>query len=759
MNRLRLYSILAGLCLLILLPHNSFALSDNKDNISPDNNQGKAILIIIDRIGWKDIQDAETPNLDRLTRTGAVGLMTTNTGGVLSQNNSYLTLGTGARVVGLPGSWSAVPYGQFYKGERIENLIFQITGKTMNKGSIGNPSIAKIHRVNADKPYRVNIGALGTALKEGGIRISVLGNCDNYKDQSIEGNGKNYAIAMMMDDNGIVPMGDIGSNLISEDPGWPMGIRTDYDELMRSFNFYSNHARLIAVELGDTSRAEDFRHQVMDSRIEYYKTKALEETDKFLGRLLNHFDDEKDFLIVLTPVGPAKDIGDNNRLTPIIAAGKGIERGFLTSGSTHREGVVTNLDVGASIINYFNLRPLAGQAGTPIYSVKNNSGMEGISGLNERLVAIYNQRPFLIKGYVYTLIPILALAAAFLIFKRNYIRWIKTVLLFVMIIPFVYLILPLVQAPHPYAGAITALSIGIVMTAIIIRLFRTTIDRVMVVSGITVLTLILDQGLGMRLIQASPLGYDVIAGARFYGMGNEYMGVLIGAVCCAGASIMERLSHHKPMARWIFIIIGLICLFCLASPRLGANVGGTIAIFVALFAILAITGDKRIHFRNLTIAGILMVAMIAGVFYLDSLQAIGSQSHMGQTAMAIRENGMGELIDIFYRKLSMNFRLLKTTVWTRVFLTSFGVIVLLLYRPVGIFYDVYKRYSLFIKGLTGGAIGAIAALLANDSGIVAAATAMIFVASPFILLIMDEAERKVAEGIWEDGIQFKTTGR
>ena len=86
-----------------------------------------------------------------------------------------------------------------------------------------------------------------------------------------------------------------------------------------------------------------------------------------------------------------------------------------------------------------------------------------------------------------------------------------------------------------------------------------------------------------------------------------------------------------------------------------------------------------------------MIAVIlAGIFYLDSQQVVDSQSHMGQTVTAIRENGIAELFNIFYRKISMNIRLMATTMWTRVFLTSLGVIVLLLYRPVGIFRDAYK---------------------------------------------------------------------
>lgn len=753
MKKIWVYLMLIAICTMFLSPHSSLARVNHRDE-----NEGKVILVIMDRIGWKDIHQAHTPNLDKLMEMGAVGLMTTNTGGSLSQSNAYLTLGTGARVTGATGSQTAFFYSHRYQGEEIENLMYQIAGVRMAEGSIANPSIAKLYRENAKRPYTVIIGALGTALRDGGVKVAVLGNCDNYKRREDDGEGKNFLVSMMMDDRGIVPMGDISHSLIAEDPYWPMGIRTDYDKMLEAFKDLDGKAQIIAMQLGDTSRAEDFRHQSMDSRIGHHKRRALEEGDRFIGKLLEHFDVHRDYMMVLTPVGPAEEIGNNNRLTPIIVAGKGIKGDWLTSGSTHREGIVTNLDVGVSILNYFEISPLQGQSGAPIYSVVNGKGRDEILTFNNKLVEIYNQRPFLIKSYVYTIIPILALAALFLLFKRKYLKWIRPMLLFIMNIPFVYLILPILHQPTLFSTAVIAATMTVLLTASMCRLFKSTIDRIMIISGITVVALILDQWLGMRLIQSSPLGYDVIAGARFYGMGNEYMGVLVGAICCAGAAINERFSKQEKLIKAFMLVIGLVVLYTMVSPNLAANVGGTIALFVAISSTALLIRGKRVRVGSLMAIGAVLVFMLTAAFLLDSIRAVDIQSHMGKTTNAIRQNGLSELLKIFYRKISMNIRLFRTTQWTRVFLTSLGVIVLLLYRPVGIFRDVFRRHEILIKGLTGATIGAIAALLFNDSGIVSAATAMIFVAPPFVLMIMEEAEKKVMDGVWQDGIRFKTSG-
>jgi hypothetical protein len=721
--------------------------------------EGKVILLVMDRISWKEIYVANTPSLDRIMDMGAIGLMTTNTGGSLSQINAYLTIGSGARVAGVSGSQQALSYGHRYRGVMIEDLMYQITGYEMVEGAIGNPFISKLHRGNANRPYRVSIGALGTALREARLKVAVLGNCDNYKRLEGEGGGKNFLVSMMMDDRGIVSLGDVSQSLIIEDANWPMGIRTDYDKMLEVFKKIKDQAHVIAIQLGDTSRAEDFRHQAMDSRIEYHKIKAIEAGDKFIGKLLDNLDPAKDYIMLLSPVPPAEEIGNNNRLSPIIIAGKEIKKGWLTSGSTHREGVVTNLDIGASILNFFGLHPLPGQGGAPIYSITRNEGIEDIIKFNARLVNIYNQRPFLLRSYVFIMIPILTLAAVCLLFKRKYLKLMKPMLVFLMAIPLVYLILPLFQQPQLYKTAITALALSVLIVIILCRVFTSTMDRITVISGLTTFTLLIDQWLGMKLIQFSPLGYDVIAGARFYGIGNEYMGVLVGAICCFGAALIEKINKKKRISiitKIGILLIGIVAIYTMALPNLGANVGGTIAIFIAISTTTLMVQGKKIRIRNLAAIGVMVILILAVVFYIDSLQVVDSQSHLGQTVTTIKENGVGELFNIFYRKISMNIRLMRTTMWTRVFLTSLGVIVLLLYRPVGIFRDVYKKHQIIIKGLTGAAIGAIAAFIFNDSGIVAAATATIFIAPPFVLLIMDEIEKKVRDGVWQDGIHLKT---
>lgn len=90
------------------------------------------------------------------------------------------------------------------------------------------------------------------------------------------------------------------------------------------------------------------------------------------------------------------------------------------------------------------------------------------------------------------------------------------------------------------------------------------------------------------------------------------------------------------------------------------------------------------------------------------------------------------------RKLSMNYKLIRYTIWTRVLLGTLLALGILFYRPVGIFRRLLTENPAVAAGLSGGLIAAFAALVFNDSGIVAAATAMICPAATLFYIVIRE---------------------
>ena len=121
-----------------------------------EGNTGKVVLMVIDRIGWKDIYEADTPNIDRLMEIGAIGLMTTNTAGSRSCNNLYVTMGAGARITGSANSPLSFSSEDVYQGQKITDLYYQITGRSPPAGACQS-GIAQVYRNNLNRPYPVRL--------------------------------------------------------------------------------------------------------------------------------------------------------------------------------------------------------------------------------------------------------------------------------------------------------------------------------------------------------------------------------------------------------------------------------------------------------------------------------------------------------------------------------------------------------------------------------------------------------------------------
>jgi len=718
--------LIAGICLIAF----SFACS-SLIAFASDCREGKLLLIAIDRVGWQDIEKADMPNLDSLVKSGSIGLMTTNTAGRLTQRNAYITIGSGARLEGTQKSALGLSVNEKYMGERAGDVFYQITGRVGYEDSLVNLSIAQVKRYNERRPYTVNVGALGEVLRDEGYSIALVGNSD------IPQHPRRFLTDMLMDDLGIIPMGIVGEQVLKTDDKRPFGIATDYEEMYEAITRFWDAADLLAVELGDTSRAEEFGVNVSAERLAEHRQTALEESDAFIGRLLKRIDMQNDLVMVIVPVGPTHELRANNRLTPIILNGKGIGRGWATSASTRRDGIVTNLDISATILNFFDVVPLHGQGGEAIRTGSAGLGLNELKDLNRRLLNLFNQRRSLIRGHVFLQILALFAATYMILFNKKHLNKIKNLLVFIMIIPLSYMLVTPFFQNNIWINAPLIIAINMLITLIVLFSFKSVLSGIAAVCIAVTVVILIDQWLGGNLIKWSPMGYDVISGARFYGIGNEYMGVLIGASSTGVGSLVQISDKNKCNTKRIASLIHLSVFATLALPWLGVNLGGAVSSFSALGAWLVMSNKWGINAKTVTAMLAVIILLVTGIFVLDSLRDPGVQSHIGQTARLVSRGGIVELIDIAYRKVSMNIRLLGYTVWTNLVIVSLISVGLLIYRPIGILKKVMHELPFASYGIAAGTVGSVAALLLNDSGIVAAATAIAYIVFPLKCLVIE----------------------
>lgn len=708
------------------------------DAYAAERREGKLLLVAIDRIGWEDIYGAHMPNLDRLIENGAIGLMTTNTAGRLAQKNAYITMGSGARLEGTVKSLLGFSEYEKHVGERAGDAYRQITGIAPEQESLVNLGIAQLKRQNARRPYTVNIGALGEVLRENGLIVALAGNSD------IPQYPRRFMTSMIMDEYGIIPMGEIGEKLLKKNHEKPFGIFTNYGEMFQAVERYWDKADLLAIELGDTSRVEEFSTMAEERVIEIHRRKALEEIDLFLGNILYKLDMEKDMVMIVTPLPPARELRNNNRLSPVIINGAGVDGGFLTSASTRREGIVTNLDISATILDFFGVKALHGQGGAPMETTKATANLQEIMSFNRSLVDLFNQRGRLIRAHVLLQIFALAVATfAILLNSKKRFGWISWLFTFIMLIPLSYMVMTPVQQGVLWVSALTVVTIAVLLTFAILFFFRNALERITATCLLTVIVILVDQWTNANLIKWSPMGYDVISGARFYGIGNEYMGVLVGAAGTGSGALTQILENRKKNVKWVAIILHITVLMTIALPWIGANLGGAIASLAALGYWLILTNKWRFDIKTVAGCAAILVFMVVGLFVIDSFRSPDVQSHMGQTAQLVSRGGLIELIDIAYRKISMNLRLFGYTIWTNLVLVSLISVSILFCRPVGVLKDVIYKFRIAANGIAAATAGSLAALLANDSGVVAAATSMAYVVFPLILMVTERLREKV----------------
>jgi hypothetical protein len=89
----------------------------------------------------------------------------------------------------------------------------------------------------------------------------------------------------------------------------------------------------------------------------------------------------------------------------------------------------------------------------------------------------------------------------------------------------------------------------------------------------------------------------------------------------------------------------------------------------------------------------------------------------------------------------MNIHLLGVSVWSKVLLAGLIVMLAVVLRPSEL-RRWQNSHPYLMDGCSAIAVGAIAALIFNDSGIVAAGTMIIFAAVPLLLLKLQAIDRQ-----------------
>ena len=243
----------------------------------------------------------------------------------------------------------------------------------------------------------------------------------------------------------------------------------------------------------------------------------------------------------------------------------------------------------------------------------------------------------------------------------------------------------------------------------------------------------LDLLTGSHLIRRSIIGYTAIDGERFYGLGNVEAGLFISALVLFVGRLLASLPKAKLKSAGLpaALLLGL-AIFCIGVSSAGANWGQGIsaAILGTGFYVLLSPPGKRLK-KILMIP--LMILAAAGLFVAaDFLLPVSQQSHLAYSVRLTSEQGPSAFIAIALRKLAMSRRLFTFSPLLPFSLLFFALAIYLPLRPTPRLAKVLYNYPAFAAALAACGIGAVAASIMNDSGVIAGLSMVVL---PMLALI------------------------
>jgi len=686
-------------------------------------------LLFINRLEYDDLK--RMPNLQRLAHQGAIGLMNSNTGGPRTDGNAYATL-----ALGVPARVEDAHLQIHNAHEQLHDLPASVTyqqvqGKQAEQGVL-LLSAAQLARQHSKREFAGKIGALGDALKEQGLRAALFGSGDR---------GVGYfrpAALITTDSSGVTPYGDVGTNMLTSDPLRPYGVRTDYNAMWRAYLNVRDEASLVVFDLADLQRLNDAASGLEAGRYVRLRAQILKEIDHFFGRVVQETAANR-LVLTVTPHVSQEAADRLEWLAPVVMAGGSVTpQTVLTSSTTRRDGIVSNLDVAPTVLHFLEVPHVPAMIGYPLQA---STGLapQALDRLLERTVWTFANRGVVLGG-LGVVLGLALLAALYRLLKGRGLpaSWVRGLLYLVLAMPLCLYLLPMFRAEGLWetAGALFALFLLFVLIPFpILSICQTLFDRLVWLATWTIGVVLYDTWQGGRLAESSVLSYDPIVGARYYGVGNEYMGVMVGAALVLFAALLQKGQTNSSVLRVIGVGGGVLLTLFFASPLLGTNTGGALTMAGATALGVAQIRHWSLGRTLLLVAGALGGAV--GVLLLLNQEA-AAPSHIGMAAHQVMAGGFEALTRILTRKLDMVARLFTLSAGPVVVLVMLGVFAYALWGRDGWLLAWRQRYNAFFK-MVGALIGgAVVAMLTNDSGVVVAALMFLFAVVPTLLIGLEQ---------------------
>ena len=463
-------------------------------------------------------------------------------------------------------------------------------------------------------------------------------------------------------------------------------------------------------------------------------------------------------LLVTAPGAPSKP----PHLQLALADGPGYSSGLLNAVSTRQPGLIVLTDLTPTVLGWLGA-PESASTGPPqtvgAHVTRGDRGslaatVQALTGRDtaEQVWRDTHDEFF----WAYSLADAAVLAAIGLASwgaapeqRRRRARGWRVAGVFAAAVPvgtFLANLVPWSTTAHPAAwlyGVSVALALVIAGAALLGCRHRGPLAPLGVICLFTVAVLGVDVMTGSGLQLETPFGLSVLEAGRFYGIGNEALGIyglsgLFGAAWLA-LVLLRRYSPSRRPAVLAVAAVATFTVFASGWPGFGGKVGGTIAMVPCFLLLGMVVAGTRLNWRRILLVAVSGLALFAVFALISYLVPATGHSDIGVFAGNTLHGRSGGLL---LRKINSNLGSLSVNAFSPLIPIVAIVTGLMLWRPAW-FRLTTMPAAFAAEPLLRPVLGVLWLMpvlgwLANDSGVIVAAAVLPF-ALPLAIAILAAA--------------------
>lgn len=447
--------------------------------------------------------------------------------------------------------------------------------------------------------------------------------------------------------------------------------------------------------------------------------------------LARDLDPARDLLLLTSPDPGSPAGGLWTALSPVLLWGGSWQGQLATSSTTRTRGLIANVDVASTLLEHLGAPAPLGVEGHPARPDAPGTARDLLPLARHAFATRAAMLPGLLLWGGIALVSVLWATAVLLGPRgRRALQVARVLLALTAAFPLAFLLAAMSLAASA-ADLLTRIVLLAATAAALAAAARRRSSPVLLVLAGLGLVILLDLFTGGTMLARNLMSDFLNIGARFYGIGNEYEGLLLGASVMTPfcfAQLRQERPEAAPLgppfwAAWA--AVGLAALVGVGAPAFGADFGGALsllfAFLVAVARVWSLATGRKVRPQAIAAGLVLIAAAAAALVALDMARPAGARTHVGELAARALHDGGGAVLEIAGRKAMLNVRMACTVY----FLGGLAAVTPVLYvwyhrlgREAG---NVLAEHPLLRAGVLSALAGSLAALVLNDTGVIAGA--------------------------------------